>query len=261
MAKQQDILEELVEIINKKEILANQEVTENSATYRVRLGKKKRAEEDLKEHFNEYKDIIKDRSAFILVTGDKSVEFSNIAKESFGCFTLEADGFYKDMANNVSPTLYTNYTASPHIFNILESGFAERAIELGISSHPRITFKSKYKKLLKNREDMVELSKRAFNDCIGAELVGLDSLDKVAKQALSEEEKYAGKVVPIILHTEDEGLVEELLLSLPRMFRNVFVIDAGKVGSEDIKKISIGNLKSVTEDSVGKVLTKIRKNL
>jgi hypothetical protein len=249
-------LEEIINDVEKKEAIAAKVPEENPTTYRVVKGKIDRAKEDLKQLFLDYRDEVRHRSAFIIVTGNSVDKFSSIAQEEFGCFVQNADEFYHDITSKVDKRLYTNYTASPNVFDIVAAGFEERALEVGIVGYMGLLFESKYKKVLNGKDDLVNLIKRAFNEKVGAEAVAFDAIDKVAKNGLKD--KFTGKNVPIVLFTEDEKLALELKKDLPRVSNNVFLIAAGK---NELDVTPFAKLGRITNKNVEETLVNIRGNL
>ena len=89
--KIKDELELLVEEIEKKNLVAEAKPEQTSITYRVKLGKMKRAQEDLKDLYLDYRTMIQNRAAFIVVTGSSAERFTSLAIDEFGCFAANAD--------------------------------------------------------------------------------------------------------------------------------------------------------------------------
>jgi len=251
-------LAELIETIKKKRELANSSPGEDRTSYNVRLGKIKRAKEDLKQLFLDYRRSIQESSAFILVTGTNAEKFASTSEEDFACFSLDAEDFYKDLIEKVPPRLYTDYSSSPAVFDYISAHFGDRALEIGIIGHSPLLFESKYKKKLNGKDDLLKLLKVAFNEKVGSEVVGLDAIDKVATKAIERE--YDGKVVPIVMFSTDEELIKELSKGFKKVSGNVFIVSAGEV-SDSIKDNSVSHMDEVSEKSVEESLTEIRKNL
>ena len=120
-------LSELVKNIEKKKTLAAREPGFDPITRRIRLGKINRAKEDLSELLFEYKVLLRSRAAFILLTGSNADKFNSVATEDFGCFSVNADDFYKDITARVNQRMYTNYTTSPNLFDQVSSEFEDMA--------------------------------------------------------------------------------------------------------------------------------------
>jgi len=253
-------LAELVQVIQKKKEIASLKVDhEHFATRTTKKGKIKRAKEDLTELFLQYREALKNRAVFILTSGTETDKFVKLAEKNFGCFSVNADKFYSDLADQINPRLYTNHKASPGLFDLLSSHFEARAQAIGIIGFPALIFESKYNKILKGKEDLLKLTKRAFNDKIGSEVVGLDAIDLVAQKAVNE--LYEGKIVPIILHSEDQDLIKELSSGLRNITPNVFIVSAGDLENEELKNKTLSKITKVTKKSVEESLVKIKENL
>jgi len=221
-------LEDLIGEIKKNKEVANRKIEEmNPQVYTTQLGKIKRAKENLKELFVEYRNEVRTNSVFILTKGKQSESFIDIATgEGYGCFEVNADSLYEDIASKVNKRYYDNQTSSPAVFDILMSSFNEICDDIGIIGYPAVLFESKYKRRLKSKEDLIKLTKEAFNDKVGSELVGLYAINKVTEQAVNKD--YDGKSIPIIVHSSDSKLLDTLEGSLKSLSRNVFKISTTK---------------------------------
>lgn len=252
-------LKDLVKTIEKTKTLAESDAGYDVQTRRIRLGKINRAKEDLKGLYEEYRNELKSRSAIILLTGSKSKKFNDIAtSEEFGCFSVDGDEFYNEITSRINSRLFTDEMASPSLFNLINDKFEEVAVDLGIVSYPMMRFESKYKKILKDKKDLIDLTKKAFNDKVGGEVVGLYALNKVVPKAAAE--GFAGKIVPVLLHCEDESLALSLEQDLKKMFSNVFIVTAGEV-SEEVSLRALTSADTASKKSVGESLLKIKESL
>ena len=256
-------LESLVETIAKKKDLVAQErdlpEINNPNVVRQKLGHIKRAKEDLKQLFYDYRKEVQNRAAFIIVTGDKAEGFVKTTEKGFGCYGVDAEILFKEIGKQIPTPIYLNKSSSPALFDYFAAKFGDRALDIDIIGHPHLGFESKYNKVLKSEEDMVNLMKKAFNEKVGAEVIGLDAIDRVAERAVND--GYAGKTVPIVLHTQDEELIIELSKTLKKLTGNIFIVSAGKVASKKIQNAFIAQIKSVNKKSVETVLKTIKENL
>lgn len=221
-------LESLIEEIKKNKKLANKKIEEvNPQVYTTQLGKIKRAKENLKSLFIEYRKEVGLNSVFILAKGKASSSFLEIAtSDDYGCFGVSADDVYEDIASKVDPRYYDDQTSSPAVFDILMSSFNDICDDVGIIGYPAVLFESKYKKRLKSKQDLINLTKEAFNDKVGSELVGLYAINKVSEEAVNKD--YDGKSIPIIIHSKDNKLLDALSSTLKNVSRNVFKISTTK---------------------------------
>jgi len=182
---------------------------------------------------------------FILTKGAQSESFIDVATgEDFGCFEVEADILYNQILLKVDKRYYDNQTSSPALFDILMSSFNDVCDDIGIVGYPAVLFDKKYSRRLKTKDDLLQLTKEAFNDKVGSDLVGLYAIDKVARKAVNE--GYEGTTIPIIIHSKDSKLIDELEVSLKNINQKVF---------------KISTTKKQTAEDVEKHLTKSRKGL
>jgi len=243
MSKSFDAL--LKEIEKNKEIASMSLDNPDPRTYTTKLGHVKRAKENLKELFLQYRKEVSNRAVFILTKGANSDSFVNIATgDDFGCFSVNAEALYEEIASKISSRYYEDQPSSPALFDLLMSSFNDICDEIGIIGYPAVLFDAKYKRRLKTKDDLVNLIKDAFNDKVGSDLVGLYAIDKVARKAL--EKGYDGKTIPIIITTKDKELVNDLDKTLKNLTKSVFKISTSK---------------EQTQETVEESLLKIRENL
>ena len=254
-------LQKLVDTINVKKALANSEPGEDPRNYAAKKGHIQRAKLDLEELYMEYRKEVQSRALFIIVSGTQAEKFAKIAEEEFFCYQMDSDGFYEDLVSEVHERLYTNQTASPSLFDILGGTFERRAMDIGIIGYPALIFESKYKKFLKNKEDLLFLAKKAFNEKVGPEILGLDAVEKISTLAINSEddEKKVLKKFPIVMVTKDESLVKDLAKGLSFVSNSVYIISAGTVKDKGVKENSVTSLKSTTKATVEKSLVKINE--
>lgn len=256
-------LEELVRTIaKKKEVIAEEKALAtipHPEVVRQKRGNINRAKEDIKSLMEQYCKEVQNKAAFIIAVGDQSLELAESAQKNFGCFGLDGEVLYKEVCTKVPEFIYLNKPSSSSLFDHFSSRFNDRAMEIGIIGYPRLGFEPKYKKRINTQEDFLNLMKRAFNEKIGAEVVGIDAVNRVALTALDE--GYAGGIVPIMMYTKDEELVLELTKGLSKLTKNVFVVSVGADVSEKINNISIANIDKVNKTQIESTLVKIRENL
>lgn len=229
---------------------------------RAKQGHINRAKLDLEELYREYRKELQTSSLFILVTGSqKNIEkYNKIAESDFGCFPTDAELLYNEIMEKVPARLYVNQHASPSLFDHFAARFEDRALEIDIIGYPPLLFESKHKKPLKDKADATELMKRAFNEKVGGEVIGLDAIERVTLKAVNE--NFAGKFCPIVLHTTDPVLVRELERDIKRsVTKNVFVVTLGSKNDEGVQNVSLTNIKTVTKESVESSLLKVKENL
>ncbi|MDD5650806.1 MAG: hypothetical protein PHF86_10400 [Candidatus Nanoarchaeia archaeon] len=252
-------MNELTKLVNKiKETKAVAESSpgEDPTCYSAKLGNIKRAKENLEGLMTEYRDKLKNRTIFILVTGNGNKKFAKFATKDYKCFKVEAEDFYERIIKEISPKLYTNFPSSVTLFDQVTVTFEDMAMELGIMGFPSLMFETKYKRMLKDEKDFLKLLTEAFNNQIGSEVVGLYALTAITKEAVERE--YDGQVVPILITSENQQLISDIQKGFKNMFNNTFVVQAGKSEAPAITSLV---LESVTKEAVEECLVKINKNI
>ena len=240
-------------VINLKKVDSdNPHVTRNVAA------QKRRAQEDLKELFNDYRNVIGTSALFMIVSGSKSKDFVDIATgEKFGCFACSANEFYDKIMSDISPRLYMGKSCNSTIFDIVSTNFAEMALDLDIISFPALVFERKWSKVIKDREQLRDVVSQAFNQKVGSEVVALFAIDKVAKQGFEQE--FDGKFLPIIMEVSEE-LLENIATDFKKITPNVYVIKAGELKGQSYKTLMTSCSETVDESEIKKILTQIKKS-
>jgi hypothetical protein len=233
--------EELINTIEKKKIIANSELPTDPRTYTTKLGHIKRAKEDLKQLFMDYRNAVKQNALFILASGSQQESFVEIAETEFDCFTVEADEIFKKIIEPISHRYYDNQQSSPALFDLMMSSFNDICDDIGILGYPAVLFESKYLKRLKSQDDLLQLTKKAFGDKVGNELVGLYAAHTVANKAIKK--GYKGKTIPIIINSKDKNLISNLEASLKNINPNVFKLSITKKQSEETVKEKLLKIK------------------
>lgn len=235
---------ELSEEIRKNKSVASLDprIQADPRTYTTKVGIVRRAKENLVELFLEYRKLVMSKAVFILANGSKSDTFIEVAKKEYGCFSVPVDEVYEKIVSAVHPRNYQNTTASASIFDILMSSFNDVCDDIGIIGYPAVLFEMKYRRNLKTKQDLIDLTKEAFNDKVGSELVGLFAVDKVSRKAISED--YDGSTIPIILYSDDKKLMKELESTLKNINTNVFTLNITKKQTKELVEEKLLNIRT-----------------
>lgn len=257
MSELKSLMSKIIE--TKRLAKTNADDALNAHVRRALMGNIKRAKEDLNTLFEEYRNLVKLNCAFILVTGSQSDKFAEIARDEFQCFELTGNSFYEDLISEISPRMYENQTSGPALFDMVGTAFENIALNMGIIGYPPLIFEQQFKKMLTNKEQMLNIIRDAFNKKIGSEVVGYYALDKVAYQAIDCE--FEGKIVPIIVHSKDIDLIKEFAIKFRTLTKDVFIVSTGVGIKKDVKDNSISYIKSVDSAKVEETLKSIREKL
>lgn len=231
---------EILKKIEETKAVAEMEPENNPRKYNVQLGKIRRAQEDLAALFKAYKEQVSRKAVFILTEGPGSDKFTEIAAE--GLYVIDSKDMFAKVVDKLNPVLYSNQKLTVDTMNTVMNYFREVAEEAEIISYPEVDFKSKYIVPLNKREDLEKALRSIVVEQIGAEMIGYYTVHLVSRMAI--EEKFSGKVVPVLIKTDSQELNNQLLKALKNITKNVFLVDA----KEDI-----------TEKDVESQLKKIKK--
>lgn len=229
------------------------------ATAGGRRGLRTAALERLKQLRIEYRKELAASSVFIIVTGQNRQAFCDTAAVNpFDCFVADSEAFYKDIVSRIDPRLFGNERIS-HLFSIMANCLEDKAMELDLGSYNPLLYRDEYSAMVTSPEELVLVLKRAINDQVGSEIVGIDAVASIVDTAIAR--KHSAYPTPIVLNTPDETLSVVLNKDLKRLTPNVFLVSAGKP-SKFLK--TAGNLvaaKDASSESVGNALSSIRSNL
>jgi hypothetical protein len=114
-------------------------------------------------------------------------------------------------------------------------------------------YNAKYARVLDNENELVDLLKRAVCDIVGPEVIGLDALERVTSEAVNK--GYKSKLVPILVHSNDEEFVNSLSQPFRTLNPRVVRVAAGDVESENLNPLV--SIEEVNEDNVGNALKEI----
>lgn len=251
------ILREMEENRENSEMVLMQE---NPATYNSRLGLKRAAAENIRRLRIDYQKELLGSTIFIVTTGASSGQFTELASnETFGCFSADPDAFYRDIAYRIDPSLYTRESIR-YLFNTAGNILEDKCLELDIVSFPMVMFSEKYNEGVSNAEEFSVVLKRAINDQVGSEIVGINAVSSIVDSAIKK--NHSAKVTPVILSTQDESFALDLVNNLKKQLkRPTFLVIAGKSSKalRDNKEAVL--VKNVSEESVGEALTSIRNKV
>lgn len=249
-------LQTVLEKIKTLKPLAEEDVDSGEPnTLSARRGRKRNAQESLKRLTEEYTIELMRTAAFFVVTGSARDEFVKNAVDSFRCLTSNPEEFYRDLASRIPETLYSGKESVANLFDVVSRHLEDKAGELGIIGYPMLRFKSEYRRAISGKEDFVQLLKRAVNDQVGAEIVGIQAVRSVVQKAI--ETGHKEKITPIVLSC-DETLAQDLSNALDRLTPHVFTVVAGEG-----QAINEGStvVAEVNEKSVGKTLKTLRASI
>lgn len=252
------MLEQILEQINQDKKIAEIDLsTVSPRAYPYKKGQVDSAKNRLEGLYIDYKNELLNRAVFILVTGNKSEEFANVAKEEFQCFSVSGETLAKEVVSEISPQLYKGKTVNASTFDVIDSVLEKKMKALDVLSYNSLMFNAKYQKVVKTEDDMVAVTRDAINDIVGGEVVALDALEKTAQEAVNK--NYKSKIVPILIHSEDFNLIKTLSRDIMKINPRIVRILAGKTECKDDLN-TIANLKKIDSEGVGKALKKIAAN-
>jgi hypothetical protein len=251
------ILEKMNEI-KKLRPLADEDVDSGPVqTLSARRGRKAQAKERLKSLTDEYSKELLNSALFIVVSGENREDFITEGSK-FGCFSVDSEEFYKDLASRIPASLYLGKSTVSNVFDILGRHLEDKMSELGVVGYPQLLFKQEYAQQLNSKDEFTNLVKRAINDQLGSEIVGLQSIRSLVPTFISTD--YAEKNTPIILSTGDDKLALSLLKDLKRLTSKVFLVTVGEA-SDKLKNENSIQLKEANNKSINQAMKLIKNSI
>jgi hypothetical protein len=254
-------LESILKDIHSYQPFANENVEDGPMeTLNGRRGRKNQAIEQLRVLKAQYRTELLKSAVWIVVTGSESKEFETIATgEAFKLFASNPEQFYSDLANRVAPTLYLQKEGVSNLFDVLGRHLEDKMGELGAEQYNQLIFKEKYIKPIKNQAEFAAIVKEAINEQMGTEIVGIQSVTSILDDAIAR--NHSGRTTSILLPTNDDKLVLDLMRDLGIRGNRAVLVVAGKVPKalRDIQDKIV--VKEVTETSVKGTLDTIKNSL
>jgi len=229
----------------------------NPSTQAGRAARKKSSQERLKQLYVQYKEQLKERALFVLVTGTGAKEFSAISTEEASFYETSTESFYEFLTDKIDARLYKNPIKASYVMDALSRHFEEVAKDLGISSYNQIIATHKYSFIVKTRDGVLLLIKKVVNEILGAEVAALYAFEFVAKKAF--EENFNGPIFPVMVETGSDtvnDLVKGFMI-LNKKSPKVFTV---AVGESDLVGATY-KVKDSEKKTVIETLNKIKKTI
>lgn len=245
----------LSDLIKQKQELSQQaqrQVPAGSMNAVSIMGVIRRAQIDLEQNRANYINESRESSVLVIVNGSEAESFANLSREEFGCFVVNAEDLYKEVASSVNDA-YLGQGSSQTIINIMQAKLETLAYDIGVQAMPYMIQKQEDMIEIKTRKDIENLAKKMINEQIGVEVNSLYLARKASELAYDSD--FKGKTLPIVVVTEDTNLATQLLNNSQRVISSSFLVTAGESNLESNLK-----LKEVDAKKVEKVLLAIKKN-
>jgi hypothetical protein len=180
-----------------------------------------------------------------------------MAKNEYFSFSVDPDTIYNELAAKIPELIYKGKSGNTGLFDILGRHIEDKANDLNLAEYNYIIYKQTYAQPLNTREDLSKLIKKAVNEQIGAEIVGIHALRHISKEALKR--SHDSKTTAVVLPTNDEAFALDLAKTLKKISKKVHVVVAGK-SSKSAKSIAGATiLKEVNHESVMECLKSLNK--
>lgn len=236
----------------------NEDDSTGFATLSGRRGRKRAAEERLKQLRYDYSILLRESAVFLIVVGSERDALTELLDPAFNCFKANPEELYSDIVGRINESLYGRDSTSS-LFGLASRYLEEKAIDLGVTGMPLMTFKNEYDVPIKNKEDMTSLLKMVINSEVGAELAGVQAVHSVIDAAIARE--HSGRTTSIVLNTGDLKLAADLDDALQRLTPRVYTIVAGKLPKGVKANPGSVTIKEINEEKVTAAMESIKASL
>lgn len=203
----------------------------------------------------EYFNSLKNSAVFIVVSGQNKEEFAQTAVSEFHCFSADTMAMFKDLASRVPKELYLGKVATAVLYDNIQNHLSDKATEMGISAYPMFSFKAEYQRNLDTQEDLENACKKVVLDQVGAELVGIESLNSILDKAVAM--GHSATLTPVVLQANNDAEALQMVEGLKRLSKRAFAVNAGKLNKGQKTTAGILHSKDGESASVKETLTKI----
>tara|TARA_R100000951_G_scaffold115132_2_gene122220 strand:+ start:7679 stop:8440 length:762 start_codon:yes stop_codon:yes gene_type:complete len=247
-------LAKILEDITENKTIAETDLDAVSPrAYPYKLGQVNSAKTKLEDLYITYKNELLSRAVFILVTGSESALFAEIAERDFKCFKTDAKTLFKEIADEIDPSFYMDKKVNASTFDVIGNILEDKLKRLDIVSYNTLMFNTKYERVIKNKNEFVQLIAEAVSDIVGPEVVGLDALERVSKDAVNK--GYKSKMVPILLYSKDEDFIGGISNNLRTLSPKVVRVAAGETTNKNLQPLV--STTETNETNVGEALKTI----
>lgn len=203
-------LKQILDQIKEKQEQLDVEIDYESPTYRMHMGNKVRAREDITALRGLYREELLPRVLAVVATGDERLsDFVKIAKEEYGMSEIDSMVLVRSAIDTEAVDVFLDKDFSPSTFRVMSTALAEEIRESGISVMDSLEYRSDLNGIfLRNREDLEANLLASLEATFGTKLIATHLMEKVVSQAIEEE--FDGPIYPVVITTPDQGLAGRL---------------------------------------------------
>lgn len=242
-------LSAILEQIKQKKTDLEYEVDTSSPTYRMAMGNKVRAKEDIQGLEALYAEEIKKRLILILVTGKGADKFASMAEQDYDMIPVDASDLVNSVVNKIQVKEYVGKNFSPSAFETVSIAIRMTLGERGILSDSELVYDSNvHGVFIQDKHQFLSLVETSLLKDFSPQLFALDIIRESAKKGLQE--GFDGEVFPVVAKVENE----DLALLISKEIKSVVVSTEGKQGK------GVFHLEKVNKGTVAEVMSLIKNN-
>lgn len=249
-------LETLVNQIEQKTLLASDDLKNVTASTRhTREGMKRRAQEDLVDLKNEYRNALLQSATVVVVTGPQAGELLTLAGGH--SLTSSSDNFTEELLKQVDSRAYLNRCVDGTYFMALTNALESVGEQIGVRSFPQLNFKSNYSKIVETLEQAKALTEEVVINEVGGELLGVYAVSKNVDNALLN--RHVDKFTPVLLRVDNETSALKVLKDMVNLTRNTFLVHVGGKTPKNLKGIHNSlSVKEASQESLNETLEAVK---
>lgn len=242
-------LKNILEELKAKELDRVAEPDPESPTYRMVLGNKIRAQEDIAQLRALYQENLRERMLMVIATGSMKDELAKMASEEYGMTILSAEALANETLSKVIVKEYVKRDFSPTTFRVLRDALSQTMVENRLDNSLDLLYNSSTHSVhVENETDLRDvLIQTILNDLTAVPFV-MKTLGDAANQAMKDD--FDGHVYPVLVLADNEILANEIFRSVES--QHVVVGEGSKTSQQSY------NMAKVDEESVKKFMNKLK---
>lgn len=216
------MLKEILKKIKEQEDILETEVDRESPTFRMLIGNKVKAPDEIKNLKEQYKEELKKRILAAVAYGPESASLAEEAKSTYEMIITNSDAIVRNAMVGSSLGYYLNKSFGPDTFGIVMQAVERDLENTDIPMPTDVRYSSSlYDGFLTTEEDLYTFGLLAVENVFGMQAVVHGLLEDIAKKALTE--GFVGDILPVMVMSHNETDARKL----SAVIRDSVIMQAG----------------------------------
>jgi hypothetical protein len=244
------MLKNIIETIRQKQQDLATEVDLDSPTYRMVMGNKIRAEEDIQGLKLDYRDLLMKKMIVALSTGSSVDELASVSSDKYGMAVLDAEKIISDTMKKIQVKEFIQKDFTPSTFKTLRDNLNETLREKKLDSDLDLVYNSH------KHNVFVESEQHLYNillETVESDMSSLVFIEDILNQAteVAIEEGFDGTgVFPVFVICKNENLAKNINNNLEST-----LISAG---DSSLNGKGVVKIEKMTDTNIEKAMLKLK---